>query len=218
MFLLDMKNEIPQKWYSFLPTLERVKAIDIENIDGRLKLLFELLSYTDSLKMRIKKWTKIYNPRTVAEKLGKATTYRKDPAMVWFNFWIIITELSFEIEKENNWEFDFSMIKSILKGDKDYSDFIITPEKVSLNNKIWSFVWKSGEEYSWQGLWWAMKLNTVKLIDLFEWLWETEVINFIDWNKDLIKKEFKNKRNAYLSVIKNKIDEKSESKLLSLMK
>jgi len=220
MFIQDMKKEIPQKGYAYLPTLERVKKIDIENIDGRLELLFELLWYVDSLSIRLKEGKALTNVKTIANSLAKATTYRREPKIVWFNFGVIITELSFEIKKETQGEFNYEIIKDILNGKKQYSDFIITPEIVTLNNKVWSLTSASWIEYTGQWLGELMKLNTEKCLDLLKWLWEEagKVLEFIDANPEIIKKDFANKRNAYISYLKYELDNTYDSKILALIK
>lgn len=218
MFLKGLKKEIPWIWYTGLTALNKVSKIKYDTIEWRFQLILELLKYSDSLKLKLRDWKKIVDLKFVQNNLAKLYTYVQHLDISASIIDAILTELSFEFIKENNWEFDFSIIKDILEWEKEYSDFIKVPETVSKNSIIWSFTWLSWEVFSWQWIGWLMALTTEKYIDLLKWSKKEKELKFVEDNKELIKKEFWAKRNAYMSLVKNMIDPNGQSKLLELMK
>lgn len=217
MFLKWLKNEVNQIWYVWLNALHKIWKIKYDTIEWRLELVLELLKYSDSLNLKLRDWRTLVDLKFIQNNLAKAYTYINHLEMQAAIIDWILTSLSFEFIKENNWKFDFSVIKDILNWEKEYKDFLVIVEKVTKNNAIWSFTWLSWEIYSWQWMSDLLKLNTEKYIDLLKWAKREEELLFVENNKELIKKEFNAIRNAYISIVKNMIDPNEKSKLLDLM-
>ncbi len=217
MFLKDLQKEIPWTWYNWLTALNKVSKIKYDTIEWRFQLILEFLKYSDSLRLKLRDWNKIVDLQLVQNNLAKLYTYVHNIEISASIIDSILTELSFELIKENNWEFDFSIVKDIIKWKKEYSDFIVVPERVTKNNAIWSFTWLSWAVYSWQWLGWLMQLTTEKYVDILKWAKMIDELKFVEDNKELIKKEFNTNRNAYISIVKNIIDPASKSKLIEFM-
>ena len=134
----------------------------------------------------------------------------------------IIESISYEIRKENEWTFDFAMIKQIVKWEKDVDDLLFTTKEKTIYDTLWSFKWLSGTQYSGKWSQEMYALDTDKILDILKWynsgtdrvkLWIEILLN--PEEKDFIKKHFKQLRLAWLSILKEIVDEKEESLLIN---
>lgn len=226
MFLKQLAKEMQsfQMWYQWRTTLYALEKIDISNKEWRMLLILEILKYAKSLNLNVlNDWNTIPDIKLISSLITECKTYYYNNVIVKWKFTRILQELSFEIIKENNWKFDFSLIKEIWEWKKSISDFLYEAKDKHPWNTLYSFIWESGKVYSGKWTWDLMKLKWDEVLDILK-IENTKPLTerlqawmnyyFNEANKDDIKKRFSNSRVAWLSIINEILNEDIKSKLV----
>ena len=217
MFLENLRKEIPQISYNGRKTLSDLSKLDISTIDNRLVFILNVVQYANSLWIkRFYDWTSEPNLLLVKNSLAKCNTYYSTINIVWSLLKWIVENFSYEIIKENNWEFDFSKAKWILSWKKKPEEFVKTPVNKNVHNTIWAFKWISGKEYNGKWKWELMSLKAVDILDILKWYNTKDIykdmIDFLFTNEELVKKDFRQVRLAGITIIQEIIDPTVDSK------
>lgn len=225
MFLQNILNELKEEqvWYAWMSTLVELSKIDLDTKEWRMEFIIEVLKMSNSF------WYKFFRESNqladllqVKQDFATAKSYHWNKLVVWGKLKSIIESISYEIRKENEWTFDFSMIKQIVKWEKDIDDLLFTTKEKTIADILWSFQWLSWDKYSWKWFQEMYALDTDKILDILKWYtWSDERI--IAWikvilnpkEKEFIKKYFKQLRLAWLSILKEILDPKEESILIN---
>lgn len=210
MFLQEIRNQMKdfQKSFQWRTDLERIRTIDFSEMEWRVTLIFELMQYANAFKMDyFIESDHVADLTNIKKLLIQCQSYVDNDLVVWAKMKIIMEELSYEIMREHNWKFDFTLIPEILNWAKDVKDFLNISYKRNITNTLFSFKWKWWKEYSWKWISELAKLKAVEVEDIISILKtdkpETQkAINFFNDNKntDLIKK-FWQIRAAWLSIL-----------------
>ena len=210
MFLQEIRNQMKdyQKSFQWRTDLERIRAMDITSIEWRTSLILELMQYANAFKMDyFIEWENVADISDIKKLLIQCQSYVDNSLVVWAKMKLIMEKLSYEIIREHNWRFDFSIIPEILDWAKDVKDFLKISYKKNITNTLFRFKWKWGKEYSWKGITELAKLKAVEVEDIISNLTSDKpesqkAINFFNNkdNADIIKK-FWQIRAAWLSIL-----------------
>lgn len=225
MFLQNILNELKddQVWYAWVSTLVELEKNDLDTKEWRMKFIIDVLKLSNSFGYKFfRDGNQLADLLQVKQDFATAKSYHANKTVVWGKLKNIIESISYEIRKENEWTFDFAMIKQIVKWEKDIDDLLFTTKEKTIYDTLWSFKWLSGTQYSGKWSQEMYALDTDKILDILKWyntgtdrvkLWIEVLLN--PEEKDFIKKHFKQLRLAWLSILKEIVDEKEESLLIN---
>ena len=211
MFLQNIRNEMDnyQIWFQGRSALDKLKTIDISEIDWRMTLILEIMKLAQAFWMQyFNESNNLASIQEIRKLLIQAESYCDNNTICWWKLKLVMEKLSYEIIRDHNWKFDFSMIKDILEWKEDVKNFL----HVALDRNIWNtlfwFTWKSWKHYSWKWIVEMAKLKQADIEDIISILKSDtkelqEAIDFYNNpdNTETIKKEFGQIRHAWLSIL-----------------
>ncbi len=213
-----------QKGFVGKQTLARLSSMPIDTMEERFRLLMELCTYADSLKIGIIADGKnpVPNLSTVRRVIIEANSMSHNITIVSFAFVTVMKELSFEIINATNNKGDFSKISEIYIGEIPDTEFLNPPLTTNMFNRVFSFIGKSGKVYGGVGVGAIHKYTTEDFTDIIEgMILEGRMIDFRTYlieNPDELKKEFGSYRNALMPFVKWHIDpEEKENKIMAYL-
>lgn len=211
MFLRSIREEMNdfQIGFQWTTALDKLKTIDISEIDWRMLLILEIMKYARAFNMQtFVESNNLASIQDIKKLLIQAQSYVGNDLIVWAKLKIVMENLSYEIMRDHNWNFDYTLIKEILEWKKDIKDFLNIPFKRNLTNSLFGFTWKDWKKYSGKGIAELAKLKQVEVIDIVSILKSdiVEIQNAIDFyndekNHELIKKDFWQIRLAWMSIL-----------------
>lgn len=208
MFLRKIFEELKENQLGFQwrQTIDKLLAMDISTKLWRMEFILEVLKHWRSIWFTIFiEDTKVADLKIIKKLLVECKSYHSNNVIIKWKLKKIIEMFSYEIIKENNNEFDYSLIKEIINWKKELKDFLSLPSED--NVKMFSFTGKSWKIYNWK---WVIDLSTLvtdDVIDILEWLKSDneEVKKAVEYlltvDKKEINKNFKSFRAAWMSLL-----------------
>jgi hypothetical protein len=223
--LLELYHLIPQKPFVANKVLRELNLINTESPEWRFKLIVEILPYVKALEIKLTDSFTEWNLLNISNLLSEAMTYRHSNRIISNKLSQVLTTLSYEFIKTNNNKFDYEEFKKYLKDENNYSNFILAPKVISLHNAMWTLKWADGNTYSWQWMTWILKLKHMDVENILSvYTSDDEEVNkaiafFLDKNnKEILKKEMHNQRNAGIEIVKHIIaGNNKDSKIFKLI-
>lgn len=197
--------------------LQSLLQLPTETKEDRFMLLLNIISYYDSLKLKktLRVKTGVINEAKIKQNINDAINYEWNKVIIAGKLSEIMMMIFNEIKDENSKvDFDYDTLPLILKEEEGVNAFIkVSKVNTKLNNP-WSFVWADKTKYEWAGLRELMKYKWADLFNMLEGSIEEFsdeekiAIEFVlneDNNKVIKESQFKNRRNAALSIMKWKL-------------
>lgn len=197
-------------WFSRNKTSE-ILLNDLESDEGKLKLILEILSYEESLKLNLSINIKQreYSVVKVNQLLNDAVNYSANTSMVsWKYSEVLALTIDSLCKVTKHVDFDYTIIPEIFNWDAECSSFLIKSEASRALSDSWKYVWKSWKTYEGNSFNKLLKLKWDDVFDILEWndFWadQEEAYRFItDITKTaMINKRFSNRRLAWISLLK----------------
>jgi len=210
MFLEELKQSLVwnERAYHGRASISELIWIDTSDIEWRFKLLITIMQFWNSIGIwSARDWTNdVPNLWLVQKLLSECWSFVHNNVIVWGKLKIIAQELSYEIILATNWKPNFQIIWDVINWRKTITKFLEAPEKVNVNNKVFSFKWKSWVSYNWKWLQDLMKFKTEDYVDIVQWLKMKSKQKEILLDSKLMKSKFKSHRNALMAYVKYEID------------
>ena len=210
MFLQEIRNQMKdfQKSFQWRTDLERIRAMDISEMEWRVGLILELMQYANAFKMDyFIEWDSVADVTDIKKLLIQCQSYVDNNLVVWAKMKVIMEKLSYEIIREHNWKFDFTIIPEIFKWNKEIKDFLNISYKKDITNTLFTFKGKWWKTYAWKWIAELAKLKAVEVEDIISILTSDnpesqKAIDFFNdkKNSEAIKK-FWQIRAAWLSIL-----------------
>lgn len=205
MFTTDFKKALSTKVKPFLArsTCAAISKMPIDTQKGRFDLLVEICQY----ERQPKGYFPLPKPGGPVPDLAKIATILAELGTASFNQAIffhcvdrLIGELSGEFNDLSNGEPNFSVLPDYVDGKAELEDFCAISSNVSIHNKVFTFVGKSGKTYSGKGVKDLSKLKGAEVDDIIDGS-DDKMAKWASEHKDELKTEFKNVRMCLISLL-----------------
>lgn len=166
-FLAEIVEHIPQRTFTWASSVYEIMRIPFQDVEGRFKLLYTLLTYHKYQTYILKDDTTeaIVNPHHIMNLLNEFSTYQINPLIRKKNFERLTSYLSREFVEFMDSQRDYTHISAVYRGERSVMELF--SENKDLNGP-YSLVGKSWKIYQWVGMKSMMSLSASDLYDIFE--------------------------------------------------
>lgn len=166
-FLAEIVDHIPQRTFAGASSIYEIMRIPFQDVEGRFKLLYTLLTYHKYQTYILKDDTSeaIVNPHHIMNLLNELSTYQINPLIRKKNFERLTSYLSREFVEFMDSQRDYTHIRAVYRGERSVMELF--SENKDLNGP-YSLVGKSWKIYQWVGMKSMMSLPAPDLYDIFE--------------------------------------------------
>ena len=205
MFTSDFKKALSGKIKPFLArsTCNEISKMKYDTQEERFALLVEACRY---VRPNVGHFP-LPKPGGPVPDLAKVSAILAEIGTASFNQAIffhcldkLVGELSGEFNDLSNGEPNYAALADYVDGKATIEDFCAISTSVSVHNKVFTFVGKSGKQYSGKGVKDLAKLKGPEVEDAIDGS-DDPVAKWCAEHKEDVKKEFKNLRMCLISVL-----------------
>ncbi len=204
--LKEISELVWQKFYSWISDLNEIIVLGIDTPQERFDLMLSILKLSDSLKLSLVDRDTLWELWKIQWFISNAMSNMTNNKLVWF----FLSQVIFNLSAEFNNKINLEQVKKYINKKVDFSSVFEIPKEENIYTKLWSFKWSDGKQYDWEWIKWLLPLKQLDVVNILKWYPKgknQEIDKTIEayLNKDneaLIKKEFVNMRNAWISLLK----------------
>ena len=198
-----------QKQFEWLYSLWQINSLPEEDESKRFKKALQILRLWNALNLSDSDFNEKNKSLNTKSDMAQASSYSHNMLKVRGKLLGVAIALMQETKNKATKNFEYDLIEAFMNDEIDYDSLFWEPEELIDYRREYEFKWKTWAIYKWVGSPDLNKMNTWTIVDIVNEIkdseWNEEAKDFIEWidqNETKIKERFKNKRIAYIGVLK----------------